>query len=98
MPDIRARKQDFQASKGWFENFKKRFGIRTFGEIARPNSEAEEKPPVIPDIASIGKLMNLNVSKEAVNKPLNDQRTELTTEEFQHFNHQQQKKTYKQLL
>ena len=46
MPDTSAQKEEFKASRGWFENFKKRTGIHSVvmhGEAASSNSEAAEK-------------------------------------------------------
>ena len=46
MPDTSAQKEEFEASRGWFENFKKRTGILSVvmhGEAASSNSEAAEK-------------------------------------------------------
>jgi len=46
MPDTSAQKEEFKASRGWFENFKERTGILSVvmhGEAASSNSEAAEK-------------------------------------------------------
>ena len=39
---------EFNASKGWFDNFRKRFGfknVKIIGEAAFANQEAEDKLP-----------------------------------------------------